>query len=49
MENPKHIYGQPDWPPRVSVEQEDCVDGHFHYDEFGSAREELKGKLEEGR
>lgn len=49
MENPKKIYGHQEWPPLVSVEKENVVEGHYDWEMESSAKREIKEKFEEGR
>lgn len=48
-ENPKKLYGHQEWPPLVSVEKENVVDGHWDMDFNEPARQEVREKFEEGR
>lgn len=49
MENPKKLYGHQHWPPQVSVEHENIVEGHFDMPEYmDDAKEQVKDKYEEG-
>ena len=51
MEDPKRLEGHQEWPPLVSVNHENVVEGHFDPSEFGwrdQAKEEVRRKYEEG-
>ena len=49
MEDPKRLEGHQEWPPLVSVERQNIVDGHFPWpNEPTSAEREVREKYEEG-
>ena len=48
MENPKRLEGHQEWPPLVSVEHENVVEGHFAWPEPSEAQKEVREKYERG-
>lgn len=48
MENPKKLYGHQEWPPLVSVQEENVVEGHWDWSD-DTAKREVKAKFDEGK
>ena len=47
MEDPKKLYGHQEWPPLVSVDHENIVEGHYDFSD-DSAKREVRAKYEKG-
>lgn len=49
MENPKQLYNHPDWPPSISIPEENVVERTGEYDPSEGARAEVREKFNRGK